>query len=538
VVVSFIVIQAADVLGDALALPDFTLPLVTVLTILGFPLAIVLAWAYELTDQGIRRDEEVTEEPPVALPETAAEVDRRSVAVLPFANLSGEDENEYFSDGITEDIITTLSKIRDLHVVSRTSVMRYKDSSESISKIAETLGVATVLEGSVRRSEGRVRISAKLIDAVEDRHLWVESYDHRLEDIFKIQSDVSGKIATALAAEISSDEQEVLERRPTEDVEAYDLYLKGRYLWRRRTEDGLEKSIAYYGRSLERDPDFSLAQSGIADSYVTQGLYGLGNPAEVMPLAREAATRALVVDPNAAEALTALAAVRSLYDWNWAEAEGDYRRAIEMRPHYPVSHHWLGANLLVPLGRFEEARESTQKALELDPLSEAIGTSLGVICLYSGECEAAIDEFSRVLDVYDWFGIAHYFKGQAHEHLGQFDEAIDAFRRASELTGSSSEVLASLGHAFARAGREDEARAMLSSLEERFGHSYGSPGLLARIHLGLGDHETALGLLEDAAEVRAIDVVWLGVRPIYSPLRGSDRFERILKTVGIGGVAG
>ena len=357
-VVAFVVIQVADVLEEALRLPYGTLTTVTVIAILGFPIALLLAWAYELTDHGVMKDDDVSREQalvtgPPAL--TADEIESRSIAVLPFANLSADDDSDYFSDGVTDSIITSLSRIRDIRVVSRTSVMRYKDSQQSVGSIAAELRVATVLEGSVNKAKGRVRISAQLIDAAEDRHLWVESYDHPLEDIFDIQPEVSRQIAHALAAELSAEEKAGLERRPTANVEAYDLYLKGRYLWGRRTVDGLEKSIRYFARALERDPELALAQAGRADSYVTLGMYGMRAPDEVMPLARDSAMRALSLDPRMAEARTTLATVKALYDWDWKGAEQEFRHAIETHPDYPVAHQWLASNLLTPLGRFGEA---------------------------------------------------------------------------------------------------------------------------------------------------------------------------------------
>jgi serine/threonine-protein kinase len=541
--VAFVVVQAAELLTDALSLPSWTLPFITVLAILGFPIAVVMSWAFELTDEGVRLDAldaaEGGDVAPVGLmnadvgaPGTAPGL---SVAVLPFANLSGDEENEYFSDGITEDIINGLSRLRDLRVISRTSVMRYKGSVVPVQQVARELGVATVLEGSVRRADGRVRISAQLIDAVADRHLWVETYDHSLQDIFAIQSDVSSRIAQALAGELSAEEQEDLDRRPTNDVEAYDLYLKGRYLWSRRTLEGIEKSIHYYERALERDPRFALAEAGLADSYVTLGIYGTQRPDELMPLAQGAAGRALAVDSRLAEALTSLAAVRSLYHWDWVTAEEDYRKAIELQPQYPVAHHWYGSNLLTPLGRFDEALAATRRALELDPLGAAVATSLGMIHLYAGNPQAALDELAEVVDVYDHFGMGFYFQGMAWEEVGDHDKALASLKKAAELTAASSEVLAALGHAHARAGDGDAARAILARLEDRFTQTYGSPALLAQIHLGLGDHERALTLLEAAAEERAVDVVWLGVRPTYLPLRGEARFQALQRRVGVGG---
>ena len=536
VVVAFVVMEAAGMFTDYLQLPAFTPRLVTALLFLGLPIALVLAWAYEITDRGVVRDSEVESTTATRVspaPLDPSEVRPRSVAVLPFANLSGEEDSEYFSDGVTDDIITSVSRIAELTVVSWTSVMRYKQSDEPVREIARALRVGTVLEGSVRRAGGRVRISAQLIDAIQDRHIWVESYDHRLEDIFEIQSDVATRIAEALATELSPEERADIDRRPTVEVEAYDQYLKGRFLWSRRTEDGLLKSIDYYGRSLEMDENFALAEAGLADSYVTLGLYGVSDPREVMPLAREAATRSLAIDPRAAEALTSLATVRGLYDWSWSEAERDYRHAIELQPNYPVAHHWYASNLLTPLGRFDEARVELKKALELDPLSEAVATSVGVVCLYSGDCDSAVQRFDELLDVHQHFGMAHFFKGLAHAGLEQWPEAIACLGRADEFTGSSIEVRAAQGHALASSGREAAAREILVELKTRCDEHYCSPALRAQVHLGLGEKEEALDLLEQGADERAVDLVWMHVRPTYDPLRGHPRFEALLKRVGL-----
>jgi TolB-like protein/Flp pilus assembly protein TadD len=535
-VVAFVVIQAAQLLIDALSLPAWSLPLITVLAILGFPLALVLSWAFDLTEEGIRRDGAAAAASPALGAPVVVERSippERSIAVLPFANLSGDDKDDYFSDGITEDIINGLSHLRDLRVISRTSVMRYKGAQVSVGQIAKDLGVATVLEGSVRRAGDRVRISAKLIDALEDRHLWVESYDHSLRDVFAIQSDVSNRIAKALAGELSVEEKRDLSRRPTEDVEAYDLYLRGRSLWSRRTAEGIDKSIEYYQGALLRDPDCALAHAGLADSYVTLGIYGARAPDELMPLAEQSARRALELDPRSGEALTALAAVRSLYHWDWAGAEQDYLRSMELQPQYPVAHQWYGSNLLTPLRRFDEALAAIGRARDLDPFGAAVATSRAVIHLYAGDFDRALATLDEVLDVHDYFGMAFYFRGMALEAAGRSDEAVDSLEKAVALTDSSSEAMAALGHAQATAGKTEAARRILADLESRFERAYGSPALLSQIHVALGDHDRALDLLDDAVEKRAADLIWLAVRPAYRPLRDHPRFETLVERVGL-----
>jgi serine/threonine-protein kinase len=313
-------------------------------------------------------------------------------------------------------------------------------------------------------------------------------------------------------------------------MEAYDLYLKGRHLWGRRTEDAISKSRGYFERALQRDPHFALAEAAIADLYVTLGLYGMRAPRDVMPRAREAANRALAIDLRQAGALTSLAAVRSLFDWDWHAAERDYLRAIELEPQYAIAHQWLAANLYTPLGRFDEARASLQTALQFEPLSAPTAATQGVITLYSGDAPRAVEELEHTVDLHEDFGPAHYFLGMALDEAGDNGLAIEALRRAALLTGRSSEVLAALAHALAT-GHPGEATTLENELETRSQERYVSPALLAQIRIAFGDHAGAMDRLEAAADARAIDLVWLAVRPTYHPLKENPRFRALLKRV-------
>jgi serine/threonine-protein kinase len=532
--VGWFLIQAADVIVEPLRLPEWIQPLLIMTVFLGFPVALLLAWAFDLTPGGVERtpllgsEDEVTEAAPIPVGAAPARADaERSVAVLPFANLSQAADNEYFSDGITDDLITHLSKIKDLRVISRTSVMRFKQRTSSVQDIGRELGVARILEGSVRRAGSRVRINAQLIDARTDDHLWAEIYDRDLEDIFAIQLDVTSRIAEALHAHLSRAEETHLAKKPTDDMEAYDLFLKGRYHWNRRSEADLFLSVDFLKRAVDRDPDYSLALAALADSYVTLGFYGALRPEEAMLPAGEAAGQALALDESAAPALVSRGSVRSFYDRDWAAAESDYKAAIEISPGYALAHHWYATNLLLPLGRFAEGRERLQRARELDPLSPSIRVSFGVLAYFEREYRQAVEELRTLVASDPGFGMAYFVIGGCHEQLGEHAEAVAAFRKAVDLSGKSAEMIAALGHSLALAGQSAEARRCLDELVRRSRESYVSPTRLAQVRLGLGERDAALDLLSEAAEIRAADLVWIGVSPVYDPLRSEGRFQTI-----------
>lgn len=541
-VVAWLVIQVAEATFPAFDIPEWTMRLVVILAVLGFPIAIVLAWAFDMTPGGVERTRPLEKAvgPPVdAPPAVERSLSERpvpeplpqSIAVLPFLNMSGEPENEYFSDGITEDLIAHLARLRDLKVISRTSVMQYKARPKGMREIASELGVATLLEGSVRRAGGHVRIVAQLVDARSDHPLWSETYDRELEDIFEIQADVAQRIARSLQAELSPRERERIAAAPTRDLAAYDLYLKGRHEWNRRTDASLARSLDHLKQAVAADPGFALALAGLADSYVTLGIYGARSPHEVMPRARAAAEKALGIDEEQAEALTALACVRSVYEWDWLTAEEEYRRAIDLSPNYPLAHHWYAANFLMPLRRFEEARGELERAQELDPLAPSIAASFAVLELFEGRLERAAEACKKVIASSPGFWLAHYFLGCTFQELGSNDEAIASLEKARTLSADSVDAAAALGQAYAAAGRADDARAVLNDLLARAAHDYVSPMRLAQTHLGIGETEEALSCLERAVEERAAGLVWLDVQPVFKGLRGDPRFEAVHRTV-------
>jgi serine/threonine protein kinase/Tfp pilus assembly protein PilF len=458
---------------------------------------------------------------------------RRGIAVLPFDNLSHDRENAYFSDGLTEEIITALSRVPALRVVSRTSVMQYKDVKKSLRDIARELEVDTVVEGSVRKAGDRVRITAQAIDGRGDEHLWSETYDRQLEDIFEIQSDVASRICDAIRAELSETEKADLAQPGTSDVAAYDLYLKARYLWNQRTPSGLHASVGYFRKAIGRDAAFALAHAGLADSYVMLGVYGASPPHEVMVAAKQAAAGALAIDPTLPRALTARACVRATYDWDWAGAEQDFKTALQHDPGDATTHQWYATNVLVPRRRFEEARREVEEAARLEPLSPAIAASSGVTAYFARDYERAMETYANALTLHPNSGLIHYFMGQCEVERGRLAEALQALQRAMELTPPSSEIMAALGHCHASAGNTRQATDILSQLEHRATSGWVSPVLLAQVLTALGDHEAALRKLDEAVELRASDLIWLAVRPVFDPLRSEPRFAELLKAIGL-----
>ncbi len=457
---------------------------------------------------------------------------RDSIVVLPFKNLSPDPENEYFSDGLTEEIITSLSRIPDLRVVPRTTVMQYKNVGKSVRDIARELDVSTVLEGSVRKSGKRVRIVAQAIDATADEHLWSDTYDRTLDDIFEIQSDVAAHVSEAIQAELSAAELADLSQPGTKDVIAYDFYLKGRFLWNQRNAPALRRSLDFFSKAIERDGRFALARAALADSYTTLGIYGASPPHEVMAAAREAANEALRIDSDLAQALTARACVRAVYDWDWVSAEADFQDALRRNPDYATAHQWYALHLLAPLGRFEEANSEIACATQLEPLSSAIAASRGVLAFFSRDYDRAMDEYEAARSLHPHFGLIFLFIGQCEAARGRYEEAIRALRTADRLMPDSLETMATLGQCLAATGSRSEATELLEKLEQRAQAEYVSPVLPAHVYMGLREHEAALDMLDDAAELRSSDLIWLGVRPVFDPLRSESRFDALLRRMG------
>ena len=454
-----------------------------------------------------------------------------SVAVLPFVNVSADPESDYFSDGITFDIINHLARISDLKVVSGTSAMRYKGTDKHLRQIGEELGVATIVEGDVQRVGDRVRINAQLIDARTDEHLWAEQYDRDLVDVFAIQSDVAQQVAAALQATLSAAEKERIERKPTDDFEAYNLYLKGRHFWDKRGA-GITKGLEYFQRALEVDPDYALAHAGVADCYNLLGHFGDLPARDAFPKAKAAALRALEIDAGLAEAHSSLGFVRLWHDWDPQAAEQDFRRAIELNPRYAPAYYFY-AGVFLMLGRFEDAVSQSQRALKVDPLSIFANSHLGWMLVGSRQLERAREQLNRTLELDPRFALAHWVLGWTYVYASKPDDSIPCFEQAVELSNRLPWFLASLGLAYAASGQTEVARSVLSELRASGRECYVRSMCFALVHIGLDELDEALEWLESAYQERDTWIPVLGIDPVFDRLRSEPRFIELLDKVGV-----
>jgi eukaryotic-like serine/threonine-protein kinase len=455
-----------------------------------------------------------------------------SVAVLPFLNLSADPENEFFADGITEDVIAQLSKIRSLKVISRTSVMPFKKREQSLREIGARLDVATLLEGSVRRAGGRVRIVAQLIDAETDRHLWAETYDRDLTDIFAIQTDVALHIAAALEAELSSEEKGRIRKKPTDDVQAYQLYLLGKHCVTRWTQEGLDQGIKHLEQAVARDPNYALAYATIAYAYMDMGLGMAGAlaPEEAFQRAKTAVARALEIDSGLAETHAVLGHLRFVCDYDWAGAEAEFKRAIELNPNSGEAYDFYGL-MLSALERYDEALQMQRRAYELDPLAHRI--DIVTTLLRAGRYDEALRAVTRVLEVEPHLALAHATLGWVYLQKGMPDQGITALEKAVSLSPESTLYLAQLGQALALVGRTEQAREVLRRLDELSSQRYVSPYHMAYVYTGLGEHDRAMDWLERAYEERAGGVFGIKGSFLFIPLRGHPRFKALLRKMNL-----
>ncbi len=453
----------------------------------------------------------------------------RSLAVLPLDNLSGDPQQEYFADGMTEELIATLGKLSALHVISRTSVMRYKKTDKPLPQIAKELNVDAVVEGSVLRAGDRVRITAQLIEASTDQHLWAETYDRDLRDVLSLQSDVARAIAEEIKVKVTPGEQARLASGRRVNPEAHEAYLKGRFYWNKRTPEGLTKSLDYFQQAIEKDPNYAAAYAGLADSYGMLADNGFSPPEECYPKARAAALKALEMDDTLAEAHTSLAQILESYDWDWSGSTKEIRRAIELNPGYANAHH-LYALFLSGFGRPVEAIAEIKKARELDPLSIRINANVGLVFYMGREYDQALEELRKALELDPNDVASHVYLGLVYSHKGMHEEAITACRRARDLSvGKDQTSNLVLAYVYAVAGRRGEALRILDEIKKSSERSYVPPVAVAMTYVGLGDKQEALAWLEKAFAEHATALDTLKVDPNFDPLRSDPRFQDLLR---------
>jgi eukaryotic-like serine/threonine-protein kinase len=452
-----------------------------------------------------------------------------SLAVLPLANLSRDPEQDYFADGMTEALITDLARTTDLRVISRTSVMHYKGTEKPLREIARELHVDAVVEGSVQRSENRVRITAQLIRAATDQHLWADSYERDLQDILGLQNEVAHAITQQVEGRLSQKNEARRESFRPVNPEAYEAYLKGRYFWNKRDRASLEKSLGYFNEAVVKDPNYALAYAGLADVYVVIGSDWAMAPKDVNEKAKAAAQKALAIDDSLVEAHTSLA---SIYhnEWNWQGAEREFKRAIELNPSYATAHHWYSI-YLATVGRFDETVQEATKAAELDPLSLIISASLGNRLNEARRYEDAANQCRKTLDMDPNFGLAHLCIGTSYVNEGHFQEGIPELQKGIELLPGSPYSMGQLGIAYALSGDRARAREVLSKLKNP-SQPYLPAYSIALVYAGLADKEQTISWLKKGYEERNDDMIYMKIEPVLNPIRSDPRFQDLIRRVG------
>jgi len=458
--------------------------------------------------------------------------EKTRVAVLPLKSISPDPADEYFADGMTEELISAVSKIGDLRTISRSSAMRFRSTDKSITEIAAELHVGAVVEGSVRQAGNTVRINVDLVDVRNDEHLWSQSYDRKLEDIFAIQSDIASKVAEALQVHVLAQEKQRIERKATGNMESYTLYLKGLHHKGERSEEGYRKAIQYFEEALKKDSEFSLAYAGLAECYNLMGDEGYLPPKESFTKAEEFARKALKLDDSLAEAHATLAAVMQTYYYNQPAAEGEFKRALDLNPNYGRVCNSYGAYLAF-MGRLDEAVAEIGRAQELNPLALEVNNCAAVIFNCVNEFEKSVEACEKMLRVDHNFLPAYQDLAEAYLEKSRFDDAVEVLQKALIISKGGAPVKARLGFAYARAGKTDKARGILHELQTDSTQKYVTPIAFAIVHCGLGEKDESIRWLEKACEERAGGVLSVKVRPMWATLRSEPGFTRLLGRMGL-----
>ena len=548
--------------------PNWTIRLIVLLIILGLPIALVLSWMFELTPQGIKRTATADAMPAAAKPkkyawiyvvgigaavsiglfllgrytaqQTSAEIGRpsgpslpeKSIAVLPFDNLSRDPDNVYFTEGVQDEILTRLAKVADLKVISRTSTQHFNSSPENLPQIAKQLGVMNILEGSVQKAGDQVRVNVQLINALTDAHLWADTYDRKLTDIFAVESEIAKTIAETLQARLTGLEKSAIAKTPTVNPEAYELYLRGKFFAEKRTGADLRKSIEYYDQSISKDPNYPLTYVSLADSHLLLTAYGDTSPEQSITPARIALKRALDLDDSLAQAHASSGLLATLeLDLNRAISE--LERAIQLNPNYATAHHWIALPLMF-VGQFDRGIAEGKRAIELDPLSLINNADLCWMYFNARRFDEAEAQARKTLEMDPRFYIAHYYLGEVLQFKGKLVEAIAEFQTSTELNNNDQYSLAMLGQAYARNGQMDEAQKILAGLREKAQSRYIAPYALAVVLTALGEKTHAIDELERGYNEGGFYIALVTVDPLFDDLRGDPRFDALVQKIARG----
>jgi TolB-like protein/Tfp pilus assembly protein PilF len=559
-VVAWLLIQVATATFPVLEIPNWATKLVLALVVLGFPVALIIAWVFELTPQGLQRTQKVDSTQPrshshawiyivvicaaisVGLffigrytashesgPPIRPSLPEKSIAVLPFESLSEDKANAFFAEGVQDEILTRLAKVADLKVISRTSTQRFKSAPSDLREIARQLGVTNILEGSVQKSNDQVRVNVQLINALTDTHLWAEIYDRKLTDIFAVESDIAKTIAETLQAKLTGSEKAAMSTKPTANSEAYELYLKGRFFWNKRTAEDLPKSVEYYNQAIAKDPNYALAYAGLADAYGLYPDYGVGASAEFYPKTREMAMKALSLEPTLGAPHAALGLVFTGFDRDFKKAIAEFDRAIELDPNYATAHQWKTTPLSA-LGEFDRAIAESKKAIALDPLSLIVNSDLAFNYINAHRFDEGLAQSRKVLEIDPNFHVVRCYLGAALQFQGKQAEALAEFRKAA-AGANDPFTQALLAQSCARNGLRDEAQQILTRLEERSPSQFVSGWSIGVIRVALGDKDSAITALETAINQHAPEILTIKYDPFLNDLHGDPRFEALVEKV-------
>ena len=560
-IVGWLLVQVATQVFPFLEIPNWVVRLVIALVVIGFPVALVIAWAFEATPEGIKRTDVADAANQHSRNRTwiyvvvigaafsiglffigrytvrtsssasSGELPAKSIAVLPFDNLSEEKGNAYFAEGIQDEILTRLAKVADLKVISRTSTQRFKSAPSDLREIAKQLGVTNILEGSVQKSNDQVRVNVQLINAITDAHLWADTYDRKLIDIFSVESEIAKTIADTLQAKLSGSEKTAMSKNPTANPEAYELYLKGRFFWNKRTAADLRRSIDYFNQAIAKDPNYALAYAGLAQSWKLLPAFNGGAPQDCFPQAERAAKKALALDDTLSDAHAALASLKGLNGFDYPGAVAEYERTLQLNPNDATAHQWFANDTLANIGQNEREVAVMKRAVELDPLSLIINSNLGWAYIHAGRLDGAVAQFRKTVEMDGSFYYARYGLALALELKGAIPEAIAEYQKTISITDGSV-PLGMLSRLYAAAGREDEAQKILQQLRQIREQRYIPAYSLALVYLGLGDRDQALKWLEEGYRERdGFNIGPIRIDPLLTPLHGDPRFEALAEKI-------
>ncbi len=559
---AWLLVQVATQVFPFFHIAEWVVRWIVVAGIIGFPCALIFSWLYEWTPHGLQRESELSPNESATRP-TGKKLDRwimaillaavvllltdrfvlrpndkveasaipeKSIAVLPFENLSDEKGNAYFAEGVQDEILTRLAKVADLKVISRTSTQRFKSAPENLPEIARQLGVAHILEGSVQRSGEQVRVNVQLIHAQSDAHLWADTFDRKLIDIFAVESEIAQTIADTLQVKLTGSEKILLAKKPTANPEAYELYLKGRFFWNKRTGPDLRKAIDYFTAAIAKDPDYALAYAALAQSWVLLPAHNAAAPKDCVAPAEAAISQALALDETLSDAHAALGLLRASFQFSFTSAMAEFDRALELNPNDSTALHW-SAMVHGGLGQSDRAIAELRRALEVDPLSLIINTNLGVTLIHARRLDEAIVQLRKTIELDASFAYAHRTLGLALEQQGKTQEAMPEYQKSISL-GDEVPGPAQLAHLYGKIGRRDEATAILAQLKARRERGYVDPYWFALVYLGLGDSAQAIAALEQFyADGSGDDLSNIRVEQMFDSLHGDPRFEALAEKV-------